>query len=69
MQVTVNGDPRQVPAGTTVQGLLESIGLGAPKVAVERNREIVTRSLYAETLLEDGDVLEIVHFIGGGCQL
>lgn len=68
MQVTVNGTPREVPEGTTVQGLLADIGLAMPKVAVERNREIVTRSLYAETALTDGDILEIVHFIGGGSQ-
>jgi sulfur carrier protein len=50
----------------TVSALLVSLGLDGRKVAVERNEEIVPRSRYAETLLQDGDALEIVHFIGGG---
>jgi thiamine biosynthesis protein ThiS len=49
-----------------VAELLALIGLDARKVAVERNREIVPRSAHAATLLGEGDVIEIVHFIGGG---
>lgn len=66
ISVQVNGEPRGVPAGTSVAGLLAMVGLDARKVAVERNREIVPRSAYAATLLADGDAIEIVHFIGGG---
>jgi sulfur carrier protein len=64
--IEVNGEARQVPAGATVADLLGLIGLAAPKVAVERNLEIVPRSAWASTGLTAGDRLEIVHFIGGG---
>ena len=64
--ITVNDQPRQVPAGATLASLLVDIGLDTRKVAVERNLEIVPRSSYAETALAAGDRLEIVHFIGGG---
>lgn len=66
IRLTVNGEPRALPEGATVASLLEEIGLAARKVAVERNAEIVPRSLYAHTALREGDALEIVHFIGGG---
>ena len=66
LAITVNGQPRQVPLGTSVATLLASTGLDGRKVAVERNEEIVPRSLYAGTSLAPGDALEIVHFIGGG---
>jgi thiamine biosynthesis protein ThiS len=64
--ITVNDQPRQVPAGATLASLLVDIGLDTRKVAVELNLEIVPRSAYAETALAAGDRLEIVHFIGGG---
>jgi thiamine biosynthesis protein ThiS len=66
LEITVNGEAREVPAAATVADLLARIGLDTRKVAVERNMEIVPRSAYAETALADGDALEIVHFIGGG---
>lgn len=64
--VEVNGERREVPRGASVAELLALIGLAAPKVAVERNLEIVPRSAWATTTLAEGDRLEIVHFIGGG---
>ena len=64
--ITVNGEPRQIPAPATLAELLAQIGLDTRKVAVERNLEIVPRSTYAATQLAAGDQLEIVHFIGGG---
>ncbi len=66
MRLEVNGEPRDVPAGTTVAGLLELLELGARPVAVERNREIVPRSTHGEALLADGDEIEIVTMVGGG---
>lgn len=66
MNVTINGDPKQLPAGTTVLAALTSLGLQSQRVAVERNQEIVPRAAHASTELRDGDVLEIVHFVGGG---
>jgi sulfur carrier protein len=62
----VNGQDRRVPGGTTVAGLLASLELVPGMVVVERNREIVDRSRYVEVELEPGDVLELVHFVGGG---
>ena len=68
--LTLNGESRTVASPTdgplTVQSLVVLLGLDPRKVAVERNEEIVPRSRYAETRLASGDVLEIVHFIGGG---
>jgi thiamine biosynthesis protein ThiS len=66
MRITLNGEPRGLDTPTTVAALLQLIGLDTRKVAVERNEEIVPRSIYAETWLKSGDRLEIVHFIGGG---
>lgn len=66
LKVTVNGEDRALPSGSSVRVLLAEIGLAERKVAVERNLEIVPRSQYASTLLADGDAIEIVHFIGGG---
>jgi thiamine biosynthesis protein ThiS len=64
--VTVNGEAHDIPAQCSVVELLARLGLDTRKVAVERNEAIVPRSLYAQTWLEPGDTLEIVHFIGGG---
>jgi thiamine biosynthesis protein ThiS len=64
--LTLNGESRAYDGPMTVAGLLASLGLETRKVAVERNAEIVPRSRYADTWLESGDALEIVHFIGGG---
>jgi sulfur carrier protein len=66
LTLTVNGEVLALPAGQSVAGLLAHLGLPTQKIAVERNLEIVPRSLYGETLLSEGDQIEIVHFIGGG---
>ena len=66
LELTVNGQRRRFAAPLSVATLLAELGLDIRKVAVERNEEIVRRATYAETLLGSGDVLEIVHFIGGG---
>jgi len=65
-RVTVNGEPRRIAAGRSVADLVRELGLDPAKVAVERNGEIAPRSTLADVRLEDGDVLEIVHFVGGG---
>lgn len=64
--LVVNGEGMLVPEGTSVAGLLVQLGLDGRKVAVERNEEIVPRSVYEATRLAPADRLEIVHFIGGG---
>jgi sulfur carrier protein len=66
MEIRVNGEPHDVPAGLTVRGLIEHLGLGDGPVAVERNQEIVPRAQHLTTPVEPGDVFEIVHFVGGG---
>ena len=65
MRIEVNGEAREV-AATTILGLVEELGLDPLKVAVERNLEIVPRSLHAGTALADGDRIELVQFVGGG---
>jgi thiazole synthase len=66
ISITLNGDPRTIAAGATVADLCAEIGLDPAKVAVERNLVIVPRSTLADVMLADGDMLEIVHFVGGG---
>lgn len=66
ISLTLNGEPRQFRAAATVADLVRDIGLDPAKVAVERNLEIVSRSTLENVHLADGDVLEIVHFVGGG---
>lgn len=65
MHIQVNGESRRVTA-TTLTGLVEELGLDPRKVAIERNLEIVPKSLHATTALTDGDRIEIVQFVGGG---
>jgi sulfur carrier protein len=66
MQIEVNGERREVAAELTVRGLLDALGVGEGPVAVERNRSIIPRAEHATTRLHEGDVLEVVHFVGGG---
>jgi sulfur carrier protein len=65
MQLTINGKQEDVPDGLSVRALLDHLGLTGP-VAVELNREIVPRAEHAARPVEGGDVVEIVHFVGGG---
>lgn len=66
MQIIVNGEARQIAAGTTVKHLLEELQIPQTRVAVEINLEIAPKATYAERTLQDGDKIEIVHFVGGG---
>lgn len=63
--ITLNGEPRQVAPGNILT-LLEELALPGTKIAVERNLEIVPKSLFGETAILDGDRIEIVQFVGGG---
>lgn len=65
MRIQVNGEHREV-AAATILALVEELGLDVRKVAVERNLEIVPRSLHATTALVEGDRVELVQFVGGG---
>jgi sulfur carrier protein len=65
----INGEPRTFPditAQFTLTALIESLSMKPDRVAVELNREIVPRDRWPQTLLKEGDRLEIVHFVGGG---
>jgi sulfur carrier protein len=64
--VTVNGEPRQFPAPLSCQQLIETLDLAGKRVALERNGQIVPRSLFGDQQLADGDRLEIVVAVGGG---
>lgn len=66
MKINLNGELRELRQALSVTALLGQLELIPAKVAVERNLEIVPRSLFAETLVQDGDRIEIVRFIGGG---
>lgn len=66
MTVTLNGKPTDVPSGLTLAGLVVHLGLAGGPVAIERNGDVVPRARHAETPVEEGDRLEIVHFVGGG---
>jgi thiazole synthase len=66
ISIRVNGEHRRVNAGITFAELANELGLDPAKVAVERNVEIVPRSTLATVLVDDGDEIEIVHFVGGG---
>jgi sulfur carrier protein len=66
MDITLNGEPRQLAAQTTLTQLLESEGLAGRRVAVEVNGEIIPRGSHATHVLGAGDRVEIVHALGGG---
>lgn len=64
--IVLNGEPRATEPGTTVAVLLTELGLDSRQVAVERNRAIVPRARHGQTVLAEGDQLEVVTFVGGG---
>ncbi len=66
IRVTVNGEPRDVALGRSVEQFLSDLSLHPRMVVVEHNREILDRSRYAEVEVKPGDNLELVHFVGGG---
>ncbi len=65
LALTINGEPHRAAPGS-IADLVRGLELNPAKVAVERNGEIVPRSTLGDVALADGDVLEIVHFVGGG---
>lgn len=66
MRLTVNGEVKDTPDRATIVDLLALLGIETGRVAVERNLEIAPRSLWPQIILQDGDRLEIVQFVGGG---
>jgi thiamine biosynthesis protein ThiS len=68
MKLIVNGEDREFSSELTVSSLLVQLGMKPDRVAVELNRELVSRERWDKTHLSDDDKLEIVHFVGGGAR-
>ena len=66
IEIVVNGEPRRVPQGLSLDGLIIWLEIDPSRVAVERNLSIVRKTDWAATRIEPGDRLEIVWFVGGG---
>jgi len=66
MRIQLNGKDKEIEAGTTVHGLLDALAVVSASVAVERNAQLVSRRTFADLVLEEGDEVEIVTFVGGG---
>ena len=66
MQLTINGESRDVPDAASVEALLKHLALDPRAVVVELNRVIIRRRAIASTTLAEHDTVEIVHFVGGG---
>jgi thiamine biosynthesis protein ThiS len=68
MKLQINGEPRDFNPPLTLAGLVDQLGMKTDRVAIELNRSIVARDLWAKTSLAEGDCLEIVQFVGGGSE-
>ena len=66
MRVQVNGETRELRENLTLSDLVRELSLVPERLAVELNREVVRRAQWAETVIREGDKVEIVHFVGGG---
>ena len=66
MRIIVNGEPSEIRENSSVADLLDSLGIGRERVAVEVNLDIVPKARYDAHLLSEGDRIEVVHFVGGG---
>ncbi len=68
MRIQINGEPQEVREGLTLRELIVELQLPPERLAIERNREVVRRANWSETLIAAGDQIEIVHFVGGGAE-
>jgi len=66
MNVTINGEEHKLSEALSMSALMEHLGVEPNQVAIERNLEIVPKSLHSKVIVAEGDVIEIVEFIGGG---
>jgi sulfur carrier protein len=66
MKLVLNGEPREFPSDLSIQQLLDQLAIPAGRVACEVNLMIIKRGLYPETVLREGDEVEIIQAIGGG---
>lgn len=69
MKLQINGEARDFTSPLSLASLVDQLGMKQDRVAIELNRNIVPREQWAETLLGEGDRLEIVQFVGGGSPL
>jgi thiamine biosynthesis protein ThiS len=68
VKIVINGEDREFTSVASLSDLLTQLGMKPDRVAVELNRELVPRDRWQATMLSNGDKLEIVHFVGGGCS-
>jgi thiamine biosynthesis protein ThiS len=66
MQITINGEKRELSENLTISEMLENLELPAERIAVELNREVVRKKDWERIELNDADKIEIIHFVGGG---
>jgi sulfur carrier protein len=66
MNITLNGEPHAIESGTSLQQLLDTLDVNCDALVVQHNDDIVARTQFSDTSLEDGDTLELVRFVGGG---
>jgi len=66
IRIQLNGDPRELPGPMTITALLAHLGIDGRRVAVECNEMVVKRAQYDVAIVNDGDVVEVVNFVGGG---
>ena len=66
VNIRINGEPREVTGGINLEQLLDQLELPVQRIAVELNRKVIRRAEWTNTVIEEGDRLEIVHFVGGG---
>jgi thiamine biosynthesis protein ThiS len=66
MTITLNGDPHEIPGPLSVSALLEQLEIDARRVAVELNLDVVKKTAYDSSVINEGDAVEIVNFVGGG---
>ena len=66
MRIKVNGEEREVPPETTLEELVRLLALAPERLAVELNYEVIRRDQWNSRALNDGDRVEVVHFVGGG---
>ena len=66
MMICLNGEKREVPMGYSLDKLIESYQLGLRSIVIELNQKVIDRNHFAHTQLKEDDVVEIVHFVGGG---
>ena len=69
MRIDVNGEAREVPEQINLSELIEHLKLARERLAIEHNRRIIRRADWSQTMLAEGDRVEIVHFVGGGTRV